>query len=77
MSFKLKDKTIFITVRSIIITMLISTLCVLVLREKNESYMKLFESVLLIAVGFWFGRGETDENKRERYNEQRKENIEQ
>lgn len=65
MSFRIKDKTIFITVRSIIITMLISTLCVLVLWEKNESYMKLFESVLLIAVGFWFGRGETDENKKE------------
>lgn len=65
MSFRIKDKTIFITVRSIIITMLVATLCVLVLSDKDESYMKLFESVLLIAVGFWFGRGETDENKRE------------
>lgn len=65
MSFRIKDKTIFITVRSIIITMLVATLCVLVLWDKDESYMKLFESVLLIAVGFWFGRGETDENKKE------------
>lgn len=63
MSFKLKDKTIFITVRSIIVLIMIVTLCVLVLWDKESTYNKLFESVLLIAVGYIFGRGETDKNE--------------
>lgn len=63
MSFKLKDKTIFITVRSIIVLIMIVTLCVLVLWNKETTYNKLFESVLLIAVGYIFGRGETDKTE--------------
>lgn len=63
MSFKLKDKTIFITVRSIIVLIMIVTLCVLVLWDKESTYNKLFESVLLIAVGYIFGRGETDKTE--------------
>lgn len=63
MSFKLKDKTIFITVRSIIVLIMIVTLCVLVLWDKESAYNKLFESVLLIAVGYIFGRGETDKTE--------------
>lgn len=63
MSFKLKDKTIFITVRSIIVLIMIITLCVLVLWGNETSYNKLFESVLLIAVGYIFGRGETDKTE--------------
>jgi hypothetical protein len=63
MSFKIKDKTIFITVRSIIVLIMIITLCVLVLWSNETSYNKLFESVLLIAVGYIFGRGETDKNE--------------
>lgn len=63
MSFKLKDKTIFITVRSIIVLIMIVTLCVLVLWGNETSYNKLFESVLLIAVGYIFGRGETDKTE--------------
>lgn len=63
MSFKIKDKTIFITVRSIIVLIMIVTLCVLVLWDKDITYNKLFESVLLIAVGYIFGRGETDKTE--------------
>lgn len=63
MSFKIKDKTIFITVRSIIVLIMIVTLCVLVLWGNEPSYNKLFESVLLIAVGYIFGRGETDKTE--------------
>lgn len=63
MSFKLKDKTIFITVRSIIVLIMIVTLCVLVLWDRESTYNKLFESVLLIAVGYIFGRGETDKTE--------------
>jgi hypothetical protein len=63
MSFKIKDKTIFITVRSIIVLIMIITLCVLVLWGNETSYNKLFESVLLIAVGYIFGRGETDKTE--------------
>lgn len=63
MSFKIKDKTIFITVRSIIVLIMIVTLCVLVLWDKDTTYNKLFESVLLIAVGYIFGRGETDKTE--------------
>lgn len=63
MSFKIKDKTIFITVRSIIVLIMIVTLCVLVLWDKESTYNKLFESVLLIAVGYIFGRGETDKTE--------------
>lgn len=63
MSFKLKDKTIFITVRSIIVLIMVITLCVLVLWRNETSYNKLFESVLLIAVGYIFGRGETDKTE--------------
>lgn len=63
MSFKIKDKTIFITVRSIIVLIMIVTLCVLVLWGNETSYNKLFESVLLIAVGYIFGRGETDKTE--------------
>lgn len=63
MSFKIKDKTIFITVRSIIVLIMVVTLCVLVLWDKESSYNKLFESVLLIAVGYIFGRGETDKTE--------------
>lgn len=63
MSFKLKDKTIFITVRSIIVLIMVITLCVLVLWGNETSYNKLFESVLLIAVGYIFGRGETDKTE--------------
>lgn len=43
MSFKIKDKTIFITVRSIIVLIMIVTLCVLVLWGNETSYNKLFE----------------------------------
>ena len=63
MSFKIKDKTIFITVRSIIVLIMVITLCVLVLWGNETSYNKLFESVLLIAVGYIFGRGETDKTE--------------
>ena len=63
MSFKIKDKTIFITVRSIIVLIMTVTLCVLALWDRDTKYDKLFESVLLIAVGYIFGRGETDKNE--------------
>ena len=63
MSFKLKDKTIFITVRSIIVLIMTITLCVLALWDRDAKYDKLFESVLLIAVGYIFGRGETDKTE--------------
>jgi hypothetical protein len=66
MSFKIKDKIINIAVRSLIVIILIITLCVLVLWDKGENYSKVFESVLLIATGYLFGRGEsTDDNKKE------------
>lgn len=63
MSFKIKDKTIFITIRSIIVLVMIVTLCVLVLFDNNTEYGKLFESTLLIAVGYIFGRGEIDKTE--------------
>lgn len=63
MSFKIKDKTIFITIRSIIVLVMIITLCVLVLFDNNSEYNKLFESTLLIAVGYIFGRGEIDKTE--------------
>lgn len=65
MSFKLKDKVINIAVRSLIVIILVVTLCILVLGDRAESYNKVFESVLLIAIGYMFGRGESDdENKK-------------
>ena len=63
MSFKIKDKTIFITVRSRVVLIMITTLCVLVLFGADASYSKLFESTLLIVVGYIFGRGETDKTE--------------
>ena len=60
MSFKIKDKTVFITVRSIIVLLLVVTLCILVLWDSDDKYIKLFETTLLIAVGYLFGRGEID-----------------
>jgi hypothetical protein len=67
MSFKIKDKIINIAVRSLIVIILVITLCVLVLWDKGENYSKVFESVLLIATGYLFGRGESgdDNNKKE------------
>ena len=62
MSFKFKDKIINIAVRSIIVLLLIMTLCVLVLYDRSDSYNKIFESVLLIATGYMFGRGESDDD---------------
>lgn len=65
MSFRFKDKTFNIAVRSLIVLLLVSTLCVLVLYDRADSYNKIFESVLLIATGYMFGRGESDdENKK-------------
>lgn len=65
MSFRFKDKTFNIAVRSLIVLILILTLCVLVLYDRADSYNKIFESVLLIATGYMFGRGESDdENKK-------------
>lgn len=65
MSFKFKDKIINIAVRSLIVVLLVLTLCVLVLYDRSDSYNKIFESVLLIATGYMFGRGESDdENKK-------------
>ena len=61
MSFKLKDKVINIAVRSLIVLVLVVTLCILMLGDKAESYNKEFESVLLIAIGYMFGRGESDD----------------
>lgn len=63
MSFKIKDKMIYITVRSVAVLILVCTLCVLVLCDRGESYTKTFESVLLLAVGFWFGKGEAPDDK--------------
>lgn len=62
MSFKIKDKTIFITIRSIIVLVLTVTLCLLVLWERSPDYTKLFESVCLLALGFLFGKGEGENN---------------
>lgn len=65
MSFKFKDKIINIAVRSLIVLLLVLTLCVLVLYDRSDSYNKIFENVLLIATGYMFGRGESDdENKK-------------
>lgn len=66
MSFKIKDKIINIAVRSIIVIILVTTLCLLVLWDRGDNYSKVFESVLLIATGYMFGRGESpDDNKKE------------
>lgn len=66
MSFKIKDKIINIAVRSIIVIILITTLCLLVLWDRGDNYSKVFESVLLIATGYMFGRGESpDDSKKE------------
>lgn len=64
MSFKFKDKIINIAVRSLIVVLLVLTLCVLVLYDKSDSYNKIFESVLLIATGYMFGRGESDDDNK-------------
>lgn len=64
MSFKLKDKVINIAVRSLIVIILVVTLCVLVLGDRGENYNKVFESVLLIAIGYLFGRGESDDDNK-------------
>lgn len=63
MSLKIKDKIIYITVRSVAVLILVCTLCVLVLWDRGDSYTKTFESVLLLAVGFWFGKGEAPDEK--------------
>ena len=64
MSFKIKDKVINIAVRSLIVLVLVVTLCILVLGDRAECYNKVFESVLLIAIGYMFGRGESDDEKK-------------
>lgn len=64
MSFKFKDKIINIAVRSLIVVLLVLTLCVLVLYDRSDSYNKIFESVLLIATGYMFGRGESDDDNK-------------
>lgn len=64
MSFKFKDKIINIAVRSLIVMLLVLTLCVLVLYDRSDSYNKIFESVLLIATGYMFGRGESDDDNK-------------
>lgn len=64
MSFKIKDKTIFITIRGIIVLILTVTLCILVLWERGDNYTKLFESVCLLALGFLFGKGEIDSDNK-------------
>ena len=64
MSFKFKDKVINIAVRSLIVLVLVVTLCILVLGDRAESYNKAFESVLLIAIGYMFGRGESDDDNK-------------
>lgn len=64
MSFKIKDKTIFITIRSIIVFILTVTLCLLVLWERNEEYSKLFGNICLLALGFLFGKGENDSDNK-------------
>lgn len=64
MSFRFKDKTFNIAVRSLIVLILILTLCVLVLYDRADSYNKIFESVLLIATGYMFGRGESDDDNK-------------
>ena len=63
MSFKIKDKMIYITVCSVAVLILVCTLCVLVLWDRGDSYTKTFESVLLLAVGFWCGKGEAADDK--------------
>lgn len=64
MSFKFKDKIINIAIRSLIVLLLVLTLCVLVLYDRSDSYNKIFESVLLIATGYMFGRGESDDDNK-------------
>ena len=64
MSFKFKDKIINIAVRSLIVLLLVLTLCVLVLYDRSDNYNKIFESVLLIATGYMFGRGESDDDNK-------------
>lgn len=64
MSFRFKDKTFNIAVRSLIVLLLVLTLCVLVLYDRADSYNKIFESVLLIATGYMFGRGESDDDNK-------------
>lgn len=64
MSFRFKDKNFNIAVRSLIVLILILTLCVLVLYDRADSYNKIFESVLLIATGYMFGRGESDDDNK-------------
>lgn len=64
MSFKFKDKIINIAVRSLIVLLLVLTLCVLVLYDRSDSYDKIFENVLLIATGYMFGRGESDDDNK-------------
>lgn len=64
MSFKFNDKIINIAVRSLIVLLLVLTLCVLVLYDRSDSYNKIFESVLLIATGYMFGRGESDDDNK-------------
>ena len=67
MSFKFKDKIINIAVRSIIVILLIMTLCILVIYDRYDGadkYNKTFESVLLIATGYMFGRGESDDDNK-------------
>ena len=53
MSFKLKEKTIYLSLISLISVILVVTFAVLVLTD-TASYTDTFKSVLLLVIGYLF-----------------------
>lgn len=54
MSFKIKDKTITITLMSIITLIVIVVFSILVLCDNDDTYTETFKNIVLVVVGSFF-----------------------
>ncbi|MCQ2088080.1 MAG: hypothetical protein MJZ37_08490 [Bacilli bacterium] len=54
MSFKIKDKTITITLMSIITLIVIVVFSILVLCDTKDTYTETFKNIVLVVVGSFF-----------------------
>lgn len=54
MSFKIKDKTITITLMSIITLIVIVVFSILVLCDTTDKYTETFKNIVLVVVGSFF-----------------------
>lgn len=54
MSFKIKDKTITITLMSIITLIVVVVFSILVLADNDDTYTETFKNIVLVVIGSFF-----------------------